>query len=728
MLNVSDKYMAMAKSDTREVSVRVEIGNYAVLTNDDIIELEIYRSEGESGFRIGGVVSARIRLLALMKLPYSGEVTIDVFVGFGFDEKNASEYIQLGRFYGYATNPSFDTAQVEIIGYDKLGLGSFLNRRFHGDYAPEFPCTVQDILDYICRRSNLECDFICNNYSVSELPLKDRTRDDADYEKYYTYKEMLGFIAAAHGAVAAMDNNNRLVFFSVGEETETVDSADCVDFAFKSAEEFSVKGILLHAQDMLSTGSTNIFINDNSKIAYNGETTDGVVEASCPFGSIEIAEELWRQLGGFSYYSCEFTRRGMGWTELGDVIYAVDSLSGKTLLKHKGKMIAQTVEWKFSAAEGFMEHIISKAESPEESAERLGNVNSINNGSGGSGGVGEFTNEEKNSEIFNCYTDVKNASGAVIAKKNYINPNTPYAHIAGRSSSIDESNEGLTATSDAASILGGVTNVILNSPLAVIAGGMGNSISKSTMGNISSGNSNKITNSNLSFVGSGNVNSVLNGVGSAIVSGFYNKVSGSYSGIFVGMDNEILGGSSNHIGSGDGNKVNGNHNAIVSGHSNKILNGYKNVIMSGYNNQISGGSENAIICGNNNAIDSGVEYACAAGRYNQIHSGGNGSLVCGTSNECASENSIVCGNNASAMPDGRIIVGSTVGNVFYVTGKGDVYARSFNIIGAASDASAVSVMSDEPSNLSALTEQINQMKTEIETLKAEIAELKGVTS
>ena len=51
---------------------------------------------------------------------------------------------------------------------------------------------------------------------------------------------MLGFVAAAHGAVAAMDNTNRLVFLSAGEETETVDSADCVDFAFKSAEEFSV--------------------------------------------------------------------------------------------------------------------------------------------------------------------------------------------------------------------------------------------------------------------------------------------------------------------------------------------------------------------------------------------------------------------------------------------------------------------------------------------------------
>lgn len=378
MLEVSEKYREMAESDAREVSVKVNIGDIE-LTNDDIIELNIYRSMGESGFNIGGVVTTRIRLLALMKLPYSGEVAMDASVSFGFDEENASEYVQLGRFYGCATNPSFDTTQVEIVGYDKLGSGSFLNRRFHGDFAPEFPCSLQDILDYICQHSNIECDFTCNNYSVSELPLKDKTRDAADYERYYTYKEMLGFVAAAHGAVAAMDSNNKLVFLSIGEETETVDSADCIDFAFKSAEEFTVKGILLHVQDVLSTGSTNIFINDDSQIAYDGETTDGIVEASCPFGSIAMAEELWQQLGGFSYYSCEFTRRGRGWTELGDVIYANDSLSRRTLLKHEGKMIAQTVEWNFSAAEGFMEHIISKAESPEESTDRLGSGNAINN-------------------------------------------------------------------------------------------------------------------------------------------------------------------------------------------------------------------------------------------------------------------------------------------------------------------------------------------------------------
>ena len=380
MLKVSEKYKTMAESDTREVSVKVVMGE-TVLTNDDIIELNIYRSTGESGFSIGGAVTTRVRLLCVMKLPYSGEVAMDVFVRFGFDEKTASDYVQLGHFYGHASNPSHKTAQVEIIGYDKLGASDFNSRCTFakvGNAELTFPCTVQEMLQYVCQRRNLESEFQCLDYTVSEMPVKDKSKDNSDYEKYYTYKEIIGFIAAAHGASAAIDSEGKLVFLSAKESEEEVNKSDCIDFALTSAEKFTVKGILFHVQNVLSTGSTNIFINDDSKTAYDGEISEGVVETSCPFGSIEIAEALWGQLGGFSYNSCEFMRRGRGWTELGDIITAVDDLREKINGEYISRnMIAQTVEWSFSADSGFMEHIISKAGNSEESAERLGTSNAI---------------------------------------------------------------------------------------------------------------------------------------------------------------------------------------------------------------------------------------------------------------------------------------------------------------------------------------------------------------
>lgn len=384
MLEVSQKYKSIAESDAREVKIKVVMGN-TVLTNDDIIELNIYRSTGESGFSIGGAASARVRLLCVMKLPYSGEVAMDVFVRFGFDEKGASDYVQLGHFYGHASNPSHKTAQVEIIGYDKLGSSAFNSRCTFakvGGAELTFPCTVQEMLEYVCKRRNIETDFRCLDYTVSEIPVKDMSKDNSDYEKYYTYKEIISFIAAAHGANAAIDRFGKLVFVSAKETGEIVNKSDCIDFALTSSEKFTVKGVLLHVQNVLSTGSTNIFINDDSKTSFDGEISDGVAEASCPFGSIEIAEALWGQLGGLSYNSCEFTRRGRGWTEPGDIVSAVDDLREKVNGEYiSRKIIAQTVELSFSAAGGFIEHIISKAENSEESAERLGSANVINNAS-----------------------------------------------------------------------------------------------------------------------------------------------------------------------------------------------------------------------------------------------------------------------------------------------------------------------------------------------------------
>lgn len=384
MLKVPAKYREMAERDAREVSVKVVMGE-TELTNDDIIELSIYRSLGENGFNIGGAVTARVRMVALMKLPYSGEVSMDVFVRFGFDSESCSEYVQLGHFYGHASNPSNKTAQVEIIGYDKLGSSAFNSRCTFakvGDAELTFPCTVQEMLEYVCKRRGLETEFECLDYTVSEMPVKDKSRDNSDYEKYYTYKEIIGFIAAAHGATAAIDSGGSLVFIGAKESSETISSGDCVDFSLTASEAFTVKGILLHVQNTLSTGSANIFINDDSETAYDGEISEGVIETSCPFGSIEMAESLWEQLGGFSYSSCEFSRRGRGWTELGDIVSAVDNLREKVNGEYiKGKAVVQTVELSFSTDGGFTERVISKAENSEESAERLGTANVINNAS-----------------------------------------------------------------------------------------------------------------------------------------------------------------------------------------------------------------------------------------------------------------------------------------------------------------------------------------------------------
>lgn len=785
MLEVSQKYKSMAESDAREVKIKVVMGN-TVLTNDDIIELDIYRSTGESGFGIGGAASARVRLLCVMKLPYSGEVTMDVFAGFGFDDKNASDFVQLGHFYGHASNPSNKTAQVEIIGYDKLGASAFNSRCTFakvGGAELTFPCTVQEMLEYVCKRRNIETDFRCLDYTVSEMPVKDKSKDNSDYEKYYTYKEIISFIAAAHGANAAIDRFGKLVFVSAKETGEIVNKSDCIYFALTSSEKFTVKGVLLHVQNVLSTGSTNIFINDDSKTSFDGEISDGVTETSCPFGSIEIAEALWGQLGGLSYNSCEFTRRGRGWTEPGDIVSAVDDLREKVNGEYiSRKIIAQTVELSFSAAGGFIEHIISKAENSEESAERLGSANVINNASGG---VGEFTNEDKNSEIFNSYKDVTNESGTVTAKRNYINPKTPYAHVAGEQNSIDDDKD-IENISGTSAILSGQTNTILSASYSAIIGGFLNTIRNCTQAAIVVGGNNTIEGmASGAFIGGGFRNKVSETGGvvaggadnvaktsyGGIFSGQYNEASGSSSGVFCGSFNKALGyysailnGLHNSIDkdattgccvvSGDANIIGkgGRSSVIVGGSENQILErscwastilgGSKNSIsssvcssiLSGTENKIAGGTNSVILCGYRNTLNG--ERCVVSGENNIVN--GNCDIVCGYQNKTdyGPPGRIICGSGATTKTNGPPIMFAIGGdysgnekNIFFVNQLGDVYAHSFNIIGeTASEASAFSAKSVDSPDISELAEQIRQMKEDIEALKSENQALKAEIS
>ncbi len=757
-----------------------------VLTNDDIIELDIYRSTGENGFSIGGAVTTRVRLLCVMKLPYSGEVAMDVFVRFGFDEKGASDYVQLGHFYGHASNPSHKTAQVEIIGYDKLGSSAFNSRCTFakvGGAELTFPCTVQEMLEYVCKRRNIETDFRCLDYTVSEIPVKDMSKDNSDYEKYYTYKEIISFIAAAHGANAAIDRFGKLVFVSAKETGEIVNKSDCIDFALTSSEKFTVKGVLLHVQNVLSTGSTNIFINDDSKTSFDGEISDGVTETSCPFGSIEIAEALWGQLGGLSYNSCEFTRRGRGWTEPGDIVSAVDDLREKVNGEYiSRKIIAQTVELSFSAAGGFIEHIISKAENSEESVERLGSANVINNASGG---VGEFTNEDKNSEIFNSYKDVTNESGTVTAKRNYINPKTPYAHVAGEQNSIDDDKD-IENISGTSAILSGTKNAILSAPCSTIIGGIFNTIKNCPQAAIATGNNNTIEGTASSaFIGGGFKNQVLETcsvvAGGAdnvaktsyggIFSGQYNEASGSLSGVFCGSFNKALGhysailnglynsidkdattgccvvsGSTNIIGKGGISSVivGGSENKIleISCWASTILGGNKNSIngsvcssiLSGTENKITGGTNSVILCGYRNTLNG--ERCVVSGENNIVN--GNCDIVCGYQNKTdyGPTGRIICGSGATTKTNGPPIMFAIGGgysgnekNIFFVNQTGDVYAHSFNIIGeTASEASAFSAKSVDSPDISELAEQIRQMKEDIEALKSENQALKAEIS
>lgn len=408
--------------------------------------------------------------------------------------------------------------------------------------------------------------------------------------------------------------------------------------------------------------------------------------------------------------------------------------------------------------------------------------NAVIEGSGSEGGVGEFTNEDKNSEIFNSYKDVTNESGTVTAKRNYINPKTPYAHVAGEQNSIDDDKD-IKSISGASAILSGTKNAILSASYSAIIGGFLNTIRNCTQAAIVVGGNNTIEGTaSGAFIGGGFRNKVSE-TGSVVAggadnvaktsyggifSGQYNEASGSLSGVFCGSFNKALGyysailnglhnlidkdaasgccvvsGEANIIGKGGRSSVivGGSENQILEGScwASTILGGNKNSIsssvcssiLSGTENKIAGGTNSVILCGYRNTLNG--ERCVVSGENNIVN--GNCDIVCGYQNKTdyGPPGRIICGSGATTKTNGPPIMfaigGSYSGdkkNIFFVNQLGDVYAHSFNIIGeTASEASAFSAKSVDSPDISELAEQIRQMKEDIEALKSKNEELRA---
>jgi|GEM_PF-1706767 len=208
------------------------------------------------------------------------------------------------------------------------------------------------------------------------------------------------------------------------------------------------------------------------------------------------------------------------------------------------------------------------------------------------------------------------------------------------------------------SVLGGKNNKVLTE-YSSVGGGYGNQIKNGSHSVIAGGKNNKIGDtaaSDKSTICGGEENVVDSGDHSFIGGGIYNKITGSYSAIVGGGDEDILYRNiitkdNSIIGSGGNNKIDGNFSGVLSGYGNHIdLGGDYGFIGSGDSNIIS--SMYSGICGGeNNKITASI----ADMHYNHI-GGGKGNYINNSKYSAISggiQNSIF--GDYSAIPGGAYL-------------------------------------------------------------------------
>ena len=351
MISVSSSFKTNATKPVRNINAKISIGSvdYGI---EDIVSLDISRSTSDGGISVGGTSAARLTAtIRADLLPTMDAYKVTVFIGF-------TELTQIGIFY--ITDLSQEKGYVNIEAYDRF---YFLDKpcSFNGSADDtvdtlSFPATHQDLLSYIGKINDFTISAKSNDFAKIKTKPVFNSEATNPTNKYYTYREIIGFIAACNGCNAQFDANDKLIFTCPSNSVETIEEGDCESLSVAQDSGFTVKGI------RFTIGTDTAFYIDANGTAYD-ENLPGVLEAVNPFATVEIMEYVWNKLGGYHYYAADISRRGRGWL-LPDDVVTVNS-NGTTK-----KVTVTAISYSLSKDSGFSEQITSTAESTKQSSNR----------------------------------------------------------------------------------------------------------------------------------------------------------------------------------------------------------------------------------------------------------------------------------------------------------------------------------------------------------------------
>lgn len=351
MISVSSSFKSNATKPVRNINAKISIGtvDFGI---DDIVSFELSRSPSDGGLSIGGTAAARLTAtIRATILPTMDAYKITASIGF-------TALTQIGTFY--ITDLTQEKGYVSIEAYDRfyyLDKPCSFNGSADGKVESlSFPATHQEMLEYISKINGFSLSVTCEAFAkVKTKPIYNSEATNPT-NKYYTYREIIGFIAACNGCNAQFDANDKLIFTRPSNSVETIEEGACESLSVAQDSGFTVKGI------RFTIGTDTAFYIDANGTAYD-ETLPGVLEAVNPFATVEIMEYVWNKLGGYHYYAADISRRGRGWLLPDDVI----SIKSNGATK---KVTITAISYSLSKDSGFSEHITSTAESTEQSSNR----------------------------------------------------------------------------------------------------------------------------------------------------------------------------------------------------------------------------------------------------------------------------------------------------------------------------------------------------------------------
>lgn len=617
-------------NEVRNVSISISASGGS-FDSDNIVRVDMQRGITDGGFGIGFTQSDMLRFTAVSSAKLAKKALCTVTISPG------------GRFGNYYVEEcTRDGSMINVTAYDAMYYQGKAHVRFGGKASLSlepltFPCTMQDVLDYVCALRRIPCGFQCQDFTIPKKPKKpDGT--------YFTVRELIGFIAASHGCNAKFNNQGVLEFRGFSESNEEMTVSDVVDITIDDSEPFEVTGLLFYVDS-----ETDVYIDDVPGSAFD-EDDDGIIKCYNPLvtvdseGNCPVANYAWSQISGsrLSYYSGSITRRGSGTVNCGDVLTIKDL---KYPSDSEDYMICITdISYSISADTGFMETLTSQADKNDNGSPPTSNSKLVARGKA-TDPAQETGSDVKLSDLW-FKTD---NSGKLT---------TIYQRTQNDTTNEKEWKYVCTVAGGGVGENVGYHNERFNGYTAedgcVIQGG-----------------------SYYDYNHAEGYKNTLTACGKTHVSGKENAVTGADGAVIFGQNNTITALGAYYILGGYNNEVRaGISGSAIFGASHRIYEQFSHSLMAGQSNQVLGSTDYTIVVGNANTVIGGSGDAIFGQSHKVVYGTGgiNHILVCGTAADTTTLN-VGAGNI-------RFLVGNA-GNIFCIDGDGECYAAGgYSAMGA----------------------------------------------
>lgn len=293
MISVSDEYKRLANANGREVSCVIEVGELE-FGDADIISFEFDDVVHPDEMTFGTTCSNRFHFEVITDeyIPLSSVVKPYImFVG-------CDERVCLGTFY--IARRYRRRNRYSITCYDKMYQLDSLY-----ETALVYPQSMQAVLDDICSQLSLTTDIVCRGYDCGAIPLN------------ATYRDMIGFIAGAHGGAAKFSRDNILTLKRLDDCSETITRDNYTDISVK--------------EDVFEVRQINIIVDEETTLSSGDGTRLTTYVQENPFGTQIMCERLFEAWNGFSYYGAEIEMQGLPYLEAGDIISVQNDVDNSVL-------------------------------------------------------------------------------------------------------------------------------------------------------------------------------------------------------------------------------------------------------------------------------------------------------------------------------------------------------------------------------------------------------------